>query len=423
MHKILVVVRREFLTKVRSKWFVISTVLGPLLMGAAVILPALLLTRSTGERKVVVVDLTAGPLGERVSQQLDESERLQVQRLRVEAGRMQEVSDSLAREVGAKTIAGYLIVTDSTAETGKVEYRGSNVSSQVDMATMRRTIQAAVLTERLERVGVDPALVREAQISIDLQTVNIRGGEVTEQSGEATFALAYAMWFILYFALLVYGVQVAGAVVEEKSSRVIEVLISSLRPFQLLAGKVLGVAGVGLFQLAIWAFAARLLLDQQQAVMSLVNASAPSGGLGLPHVPFDMIAVLLVFFVLGFVLYATMFAAVGAMSNSEAEARQAQQPVVILIVIPSILAFGALNDTDGTLARVLSLVPFSSPIAMPMRWGVSAVPLWELGLSIGLLVVGSALVTWIAARIYRVGILMYGKRPGLKEIARWVRAG
>lgn len=424
MRKVWVVVRREFLEKVRNKWFVISTVLGPILMAAMIILPTWLLVRTTGGTRVAVVDISSDSFGLQVAEVLGSSPSRDVDYLAVPLEQLPEASDSLVARVGEKAINGFLIVTDETVSDGKVEYRGSNVSSQTETGAMRRLIQEAVLTERLGRVGVDPALVAQARIGVDLNTVNIRGGEVTEQSGEAAFALAYVMWFILYFALIVYGVQVAGAVVEEKSSRVIEVLVSSLRPFQLLAGKIIGVGAVGLFQLLIWAAVARVLIDQQGFFLGLLGVEIPEGqAFALPAVPLDTIAVLLLYFVLGFFLYSTMFAAVGAMSSSESDMRQAQQPVVILIVIPALLSFGTLNDPDGTVGVVLALVPFTAPLAMPMRWGVSAVPVSELIMSVGLLLLTALAVTWISARIYRVGILMYGKRPGIKELVRWVRVG
>ena len=291
------------------------------------------------------------------------------------------------------------------------------------MSVIQRYVEEAALAVRLARSGIDPRIVAEASMRLRLNTVNIRGGEVTDQSGEGAFILAYFMWFLLYFALLVYGVQVAGAVVEEKSSRVIEVLVSSLRPFQLLAGKVVGVGAVGLFQLMIWAGFAKVLLDQQSMILRAVGVQVQAGQeFSLPQVSLDSLAVLLLYFVLGFFLYSTMFAAVGAMSSTESEMRQAQQPVVILFVLPAIVSFGALNDPNGALATILTLVPLSAPVAMPMRWAVAAVPLPELALSVLILVLTSLAVTWLASRIYRVGILMHGKRPSPKELIRWIRA-
>jgi ABC-2 type transport system permease protein len=423
VHKIWVVIRREFLAKVTNKWFLIATVLGPVFMGLAMFLPAYLMTKSTGVRYVTVVDASSDQVGRRITALLDEAPLISAQYLEASLDAVTDVADSLAPEVGRKLINGFLLVTDLTVTDGQVEYRGSNVSSQAEMAALERRIEEAVLTERLERVGVDPRLVAEARIPVELRTINIRGGKTTDQSGQAAFILAYIMWFVLYIALIVYGQLVAGAVVEEKSSRIVEVLVSSLRPFQLLAGKVVGVGAVGLFQLVIWALMAKVLIDQQAFFLDLFGIEIPGGrAFGLPGVPVATVAVLLLYFVLGFFLYASMFAAIGAMSSSEADVRQAQQPVVMLIVVPALLAFGALNDPDGPIGLALTLVPFSSPIAMPIRWSVSAVPVRELAASVGLLVGTTLVVTWVSARIYRVGILMYGKRPGLRELVRWVRA-
>jgi len=423
MHRLWVVVRREFVTKVTNKWFLIATVLGPVLMGVAIFLPAYLLTKSAGVRTVAVVDASSGQVGKRIADALDAAPMINARYLQADLAALKGMGDSLAGEVGRKAINGFLLVTDETFTDGRAEYRGSNVSSQVDMAMLQRSVEQAVLTVRLERVGVNPRLVTEARIPIGLKTINIRGGKITDQSGQAAFFLAYVMWFVLYVALIVYGQLVAGAVVEEKSSRIIEVLVSSLRPFQLLAGKVVGVGAVGLFQLLIWAGMAKVLIDKQVFFLRLFGIQLPGGqAFGLPEVPLATVAILLLYFVLGFFLYASMFAAIGAMSSSEADVRQAQQPIVMLIVIPALLAFGALNDPDGSVALILTLVPFSSPIAMPIRWSVSAVPLGQLAASVGLLLVTMLGVTWVAARIYRVGILMYGKRPGLRELVRWIGA-
>jgi ABC-2 type transport system permease protein len=226
-------------------------------------------------------------------------------------------------------------------------------------------------------------------------------------------------------AILLYGVQVLGAVVEEKSTRIVEVLVSSLKPFQLLAGKVIGVGAVGLLQLGIWLAAGKLFLDRRADIARLMGQSdeavAALGSVGLPEVPFATIVVFLTYFLLGYFLYAAMFAAVAAMVNTEAEARQAQTPVVMLLVIPTVMMIGILNDPDGSLAVALGLVPFTSPIAMPVRWAAAPVPLDQLVLSVAILVATVLGITWVAGRIYRVGILAYGKKPGLKELVRWVK--
>ncbi len=422
MRKIWVVIGREFIERVRNKWFVISTPLGPVLMAVLIVMPILMATRGQ-DRTVVVLDVSVGEFGTRVTEMLNGPAPIRASHVVVDLADLEHVADSLALAVGNKMLDGLLIISDETVQDGTVEYRGSNVSSQIDMSVLRRIVREAVLIVRLGQVGVDPDLVAQATIPLRMQTVTIRRGQVTEQSGEAAFFVAYFVWFLLYMAIVLYGVQVMGAVVEEKTSRVVEVLVSSLKPFQLLAGKVVGVGAVGLLQLSIWTGVGWLLVSQRDRIMGLFGFDeASTSGFSLPDIPLSLVIILLLYFVLGYFLYAAMFAAVGAMSNSEAEARQAQAPVVMVLVIPAMLSMIALNSPDGTLAKTLTLVPFSSPIATPVRWAATGVPLAELGASILILMISVVGVTWVAGRIYRVGILMHGKRPKLVELWRWVRS-
>jgi len=425
VRKTWVVIRREFLERVRTKWFIIGTVLGPVFMGMVIVLPILMAERGGGERTVVVVDATTEGFGTRLTDALTRLPRVNVTRRPVAAADMEQVAADLAREVDTTPLDGFLLISDATVADGKAEYRGANVSSMSDMRMLQATLRTSVFAERLQREGVEPSVVGRAQIPVELATVKIRDGEVTGESGEASFFLAYMIWFLLYISILLYGVQVLGAVVEEKSSRIVEVLVSSLRPFDLLAGKVIGVGAVGLLQLGIWLGAGKLLLDRRADVARLLGQSADQaaaiGSMSLPEVPLATLVLFLIFFLLGYFLYAAMFAAVAAMVNTEAEARQAQTPVVMLLVIPTVLMIGILNNPDGTMALTLSLVPFTSPIAMPVRWAAAPVPLAEAGGSIAILFATVVVITWIAGRIYRVGILAYGKKPGIKELVRWVK--
>lgn len=425
MRKTWVVIRREFLERVRTKWFIIGTVLGPVFMGLVIVLPILMAERGGGERTVIVVDATSEGFGARLADALTRLPRLDVQRRPVAAADMEEVAGELAREVDTTPLDGFLLISDATVEDGKAEYRGSNVSSMSDMRMLQATLRSSVFAERLQREGVEPSVVGRAQIAVEMATVKIRDGEVTGESGEASFFLAYMIWFLLYMAILLYGVQVLGAVVEEKASRIVEVLVSSLRPFDLLAGKVIGVGAVGLLQLGIWLGAGKLLLDRRADVARMFGQSAEQaaaiGSLSLPEVPLATLLLFLTYFLLGYFLYAAMFAAVAAMVNTEAEARQAQTPVVMLLVIPTVLMIGILNNPDGSMALALSLIPFTSPIAMPVRWAAAPVPLTEVAGSLAILFGTVVVITWIAGRIYRVGILAYGKKPGFKELMRWVK--
>jgi len=423
MRKIFVVVRREFVERVRSRWFIIGTVLGPLLMLGFLVLP-ILLSEHGGSRTVVVLDATTSGFGNRVAAAIDQTHSAKATDLAVPPAHLDAAADSLAGVVGAKHIDGFLILTDSVLADGKAEYRGTNVSSMSDMRTLERTLRTTIFAERLREAGVDPSVVGKAQIPVSLQTSKITKGKVTGESGESAFVLAYFSWLLLYMAILLYGIQVMGSVVEEKTSRVVEVLVSSLRPFELLSGKIIGVGAVGLFQLGIWLGFGKLALDNRAQIASMVtqNGGQAMAGFSLPPVPITTIIVLLAYFVLGYFLYAAMFAAVASMASSEQDARQAQTPVTMLLVIPAMLVMGVINNPDGGLARAISLIPFSSPIAMPVRWVAAPIAPIELFESLAILIVTVIAVTWLAGRIYRVGILMHGKRARLKDVVQWIRA-
>jgi len=422
MRKIWVVIRREFLEKVRTKWFIISTVLGPTLMLGFIAVSIMMAEGGVAQRRIAVVDVGSGGLGEQLWRVVSAPEQWEVRLMEYEPAALERVTDSLTRAVGLEELDGYLVVTDDAIESGTLEYRGSNVSSLTDMEVLQRLLQQGLMIARLDRVGVDPRLVSEAQLPVRMRTVSIRDGRETEESAESVFLLAYVMWIVLYIAILLYGLQVMGSVVEEKTTRVVEVLISSLKPFQLLAGKVLGVGAVGLFQMLVWGVAGWFIVMRRDVILEQFGVDAGAAqAIPMPEVSGATVAIFLTYFVLGYFLYAAMFAAVAAMSNSEAEARQAQTPVVMLFVIPSILMLGILQQPGGGMAVAFSLIPFTAPIAMPVRWAGAAVPIHEVVASIAFLAIALWAVTWVAGRIYRVGILMYGKRPGIRELLHWVR--
>ena len=420
MRKIWVVVRREFVERVRKKSFWVMALLGPVFFAAVFLLP-LFMSAGGGVKRLVVVDRTTTTLGALVAARLDSTQRFFV------VGRVpgrQGVEDSLAREVGLKRIDGFLVLSDSLLDTGRAEYRASNVSSLDDVGLLREALGSLAERVRLERAGVDPSMVARAQIRVSLDTKKITGGRTTEESAGQSFSLAYFMMLILYISLLLYGVQVMGSVIEEKTSRVIEVLVSSLRPFQLLLGKLLGVGAVSLVQFAIWGVSGRLLLTRRASLVSGMGGADPAAGqiFQVPHVSGATALVFIGFFLGGFFLYSAMFASVAAMCSTEQEARQSQVPVTVLIMIAFFGSFATLANPESRLAVTLSLIPFTSPIATPARWAAGNLTPLEVIASLALLLAGTALVTWIAGRIYRVGILMTGKRPNLRELVRWVRA-
>jgi ABC-2 type transport system permease protein len=410
MRKIWAIVRREFVERVRTRWFWIGALLGPVLFGVVFFLSGQL-GRGGGLGRIAIVDGTTTEVGARIAEQLGRRGN-RASRVPAAAG----VIDSLTAEVRAKRLDGFLIVTDAALDSGKVEYRGANVFA--GKGALQRPVGEALTVVRLQRAGVDPQLVARASIPLRLETCKISRGATCGESAAQSFSLAYFMGIILYTAILLYGINVMSSVLEEKTTRVVEVLLSSLRPFQLLLGKVLGVGAVSLFQFLIWGVAGRLLLARR---VPLAGDAAADELFQMPQVTGTTFAVFLAYFLGGFFLYSAMFAAVGAMSSTEQEARQAQQPVAWMLVLSFISMFAMLNDPGSPLAVTLSLIPFSSPVAMPVRWAAGNLPASELALSLAILLAAIGGVTWVAARIYRVGILMTGKRPSIRELARWVR--
>ena len=418
VHKVWAIIRREFVERVRTKWFWVSAILGPVLF-AGIIVFQIMQSVGGAVRDIAIVDTGSLGYGTQIAEALGASRTLRANTVKLSPG----VLDSLTGLVESKHINGFLIVSDSLPTEGKAEYRASNLSLQT-IEELQRTLNRVVVKARLQSKGVNPPVVDWAQaLKVDLKQQKIDAhGQITTESAGESFVLAYIMAILLFMAILLYGVNVMSSVLEEKTTRIIEVLVSSLRPFQLMLGKVIGAGAVSFFQFVIWGVSARLLISLRVPIARALGADTASAQtMTLPHIPFATLAVFMAFFLGGFLLYSSMFAAVGAMSSNEQEARQAQQPVTCLLMIAYLSIIGLTNDPSSTFAKTLSLVPFTSPIATPVRWTAGSMGTGELVLSLAMLVVGILGVTWIAARIYRVGILMTGKRPTIKELARWVR--
>ncbi len=429
MNKILAVIRREFIERVRTRAFIIGTVLVPALWIGFGLLPRLLLERETGAQRLVVLDRTQSLVGERVAHALEavkagegEAAQFAVQRMEVGPG-WETVRDSLVQLIGLSQPAvaaphGVLILDELSVDSGKATYLGSNVASPRITTAIERAIEPALLAIRLERMHLDSSAVAAAMVRLSLQTTRVTEGHATAQSGEQTFFLAYFIDMLMYFALLFYGIQVSSAVMEEKTNRIVEILISSLRPFDLLMGKVVGVGAAGLMQMGIW-------LGTGLFVSRILSRPGPAGsaatGFQLPEVSGALVGVILICFLLGFFFYASIYAAIGSMCNTQQEAQQTATPVTMLVVAGMILMFGLVNDPNSTLARVVTFIPFFTALVLPVRYALTPLPLPEVFGGILALVIGILAVVWLAGRIYRVGILSYGKKPSLRELWRWVR--
>jgi ABC-2 type transport system permease protein len=408
-----VIARREFLERVRTKWFVIGTLLGPIFMIALILIPALLARTGGEEAKLQIIDRSGA--GAQLGAALATGFGAQGWKATViddtpEAALLDRIRD--------KDINGFLIVPADVLTGGEVIYQGDNASSQAALIKLHQVVTAVVMVRRGALAGI-----ADDQLAKVIAPVNISAkhttGKAEGTSGMAVFFLGYAVMIILYMAILLYAVAVMRSVVEEKTSRVIELMVAAAKPRALMAGKMLGVGAVGLVQLSIWLVMAGLSMKFRGAMLGSVGLGG--GGVELPPLEIGQVLVILTYFVLGYFFYASLYAAVGAMVSSEQEAQQAQTPVVMLLIVPMTCMQLVANDPRGGAATLMTMLPISSPILMPMRYLLGGASLAEVLISLVILIGSMLLVLRGAAKIYRVGILMYGKRPGLAELWRWLR--
>lgn len=433
MNKIFAVVRREFIERVRTRAFLLATLGLPLLMVFAMVMPALMMRGTDRTTRIAVIDGTTDSVGAHIVATLGKSTfkdgvrpKFAIEHVTM-PGDPTPTRDSLllrtSREV-AQPLDGVLILPENTLSAGKVEYFGTNVSSFETMGQIERIVSSVVVGTRLERAGVDAGVVTAATRPADMKTTKVADGKPTGESGEASFILAYIMGFLLYISVVLFGQQTMMSVIEEKTSRIMEILASSLRPFQMLLGKVIGVGAVGLLQMSIWVGTVFMVGQNRTVLAGILKVPVETmQAMPIPSIPTDLLVVFLTYFALGFLLFGAVFAAVGSMVNSTQEAQQAISGVVMVIMVGFFGVFAVIKDPSGGLGTVLSLIPFTAPFVMPVRWSMAAVPLPELAISLTIMVGALLGVVWVAGRIYRTGILMYGKKPTLREVFRWVRAG
>ncbi len=425
MAKLWAVIAREYLERVRTRWFVIATVFGPILLGSMLFLPSVIASRSKAApdiARITILDATGTELGTRVAAELNggamgDTSATEVRI--VEPSQLAEAESLATREVLASRRKGYLVLNGKTIGGREARYAGTNASAQADMREMQRIVRDQVLAIRLEQLGVKSSDARQlvrSRLSLESERLTKRG---RGGSGQVNVMFAIVVAMLLYISIAFYGQNILRGVMEEKQTRVAEVVVSSVSPTKLLAGKVLGVGAVGLTQIVIWSLTSVALLKVRGPILARLGAEATN--VPMPSISLADGLLLLLFFVLGYTFYAALFAAVGAMVNSEQEAQQAQWPVVLLLISSVAFLQPVLFNPDGTLARVVSTLPFTAPIMMPLRMSVAPVSPIDIALALLAVLLGVYVAVWLAARIYRVGLLMYGKRPSLSELSRWVR--
>ncbi len=450
MDKLWVVIKREYLERVRSKWFIFTTIFGPVFFAAVTILPAYMTNRGMKNAQVSsirILDATGTGLGHRVADRLSKRQddqsptpgpgglgggqvgsRIGAPASGTIASVVEDVNppklamaESLAtKDVMNKVDPGYLVLDSATLTKFTARYAGRNASAVGEIQLIETAIQQSLMASRLEGAGIKPERVDSlTKIRVDLASVRLdeRG---RGDSGIVSFIFGAIVAFMLYMMIMLYGQNVMRSVLEEKMTRVAEVIMASVKPDILLAGKILGVGAVGLTQQIVWVGSAAAFITYG-AVMAKAMGMPQMQNMTFPTVPPLLLVSLVLFFILGYILYSAMFAAVGAMVGSQEEVAQAAQPVVLLLIASIIFFQPILLNPSGTLAVAMSIIPFTAPVIMPVRMTTIQVPPLELAASLIALAFTCLITIWAAARIYRIGLLMTGKKPNLKELTRWIK--
>lgn len=428
MRNVWTLIQREYLERVRTRSFVIFTLLMPAAMAGIVIIPTKLAEMNSGGQHRLVIVANDPKLAAGVAQELtaakakpaaaennpggEEFGGPTTYAIAVVSDTSDAERDRLNKEVLDGQITGFLWLTDDALASHQILYSTKEAADFGQSSDLRNAVRTAVTKEHLQQKGMTGPEIDSLLTPIHLETVRVEKGK-QGTSGTAVFLTAFAMVMLLYAVVLVYGMAVMRSVVEEKSTRILEVLLSSVTAKELLAGKILGIGAVGLTQILVWVIFA--------ALFSVPGLLATKSLLGAMHIPMAGMFAFAVFFLLGYLLYSSMYAAIGSMVNTDQEAQQMQWPAMMPILIAIFLMNAIIQHPNSPLAFWLSIIPFFAPILMLVRILIEQPPMWQIVLCIGIMLATIYGLLVLSARIYRVGILMYGKRPTLPELRRWLR--
>jgi len=424
MHNVWVLLQREYLERVRTRSFVIFTLVMPAFMAGSVLVPTKLAEMNSGGERHLVLVVNNPQIATAVTQELsaakpperstpDENSLLPTTYvIQVDTTPTEAERELLRQRVSDGKITGFLWLTDEALAQRSVTYSTKEAADFGQSGELRNAVRAAITKQTLLQRGMSGSEVDSLLTPIKFRTVRTEKGK-EGASATTVFATAFGMVMLLYVVVMIYGIAVMRSVIEEKSTRILEVLLSSVTAKELLAGKILGVGAVGLTQILIWVTCAVLF--------SVPGLIASKSFLGEVHIPMIGIVAFAIFFLLGYLLYSSMYAAIGSMVNSDQEAQQMQWPAMIPIILAVFMMSPVLQHPNSSLSFWLSMVPFFAPILMLVRVLIDQPPAWQLALCMALMLATVYGLLLLSSRIYRVGILMYGKRPTLPELRRWLR--
>lgn len=420
------VIQREYLQRVRTRTFLVLTILAPAIVTALMILPMKFATMSDGPEHLVIV--TSNPqFGETVRQQLlaapvfDEpegdsfegkKETKDLYKIDVDANPTDAERTTLRDKLSARSIDGYLWLTDDAIANHQITWYGREMAGLRERTWLSGVLSRISQEQLLAAKGLNAPQTEALLQPVKVQTIRLERGKEAKGAGGGRFLEIVVMVMLIYMAVLLYGISVMRSVLEEKNSRVMEVLLSSATSTQLMTGKILGVGAVGLTQIAVWTIMA--------GVVALPAMAAQPSFSELQLSPLVMVS-FAVFFLLGYLLYSTMYATIGAITTTEQEGQQVQFLIVIPLVLSVFMLTPAIRTPDSAAVVWMSMIPFFAPIVMYARIVVQTPPVWQIALSLAILVGTIAGLTALCARIYRIGVLIYGKRPTLPEIVKWLK--
>ncbi len=434
MSKITVIIRNEYLKRIKAKWFLLSKLLAPFGIALLILVPVLaaLLSGEGQEGKVVFVDAT-----DSLAQQIVAADTAKY----ALAG--SRSIPTLEQELREEAIQAYVVIPSTILEKPEVRMFSRGGSGIAFEGSVQSDIEPVVVRARLLKQGADTSVIDLVDAGVAVNSLKVTDKGIEADASEASAAVGYAAGFLIYMLIFLYGSMVMRGVVEEKANRIIEVLASSVKPFELMMGKVVGIGLVGLTQLVIWAVLGMGVVLLAGVVVGnmvpsdAVNAAQQLGGpqamqtqgltqvlaqqgIALPSISVVTILMFVFDFFAGYFLYASLFAAVGSAVDQEADAQSLTFPITMPVVLTMMFIGNVVAAPNGTFATVMSMIPLFSPILMTVRVAATDVPAWQLAVCV-LTSTGAFFGSvWLASRIYRIGILSYGKKPTLKEVARWI---
>ncbi len=448
MRKFLAIVKHEY-KKIVLKWsFIIGTLLFPLIAVGFAVVPAIIFSIKGEPTRIAVVDQSgklAGRLKENLSAErtsakvqqaareslnnLDASQQEQMRRTAEQfstpfvfadydyAGKpLEQIRRELSEKVIAKELDAYLLIPNNLeAADAKYEFRSRKAGDSGGEKNMRDALNEAVRSERLAGANISEAQLKDLSRNVDFDSKSL-DEKGDEKDTDGVFIASFIIGLMIYITLAIYGQTILAAVVEEKETRIAEILFSSARPFELMMGKLVGVGLAGLTQLGIWVTSALVLVG-----FSLAQVSAAGMNISIPNISPLMVVLFFVYFLLGFFIYASIFALIGSMVTTMQEGGQFSFPPIMLLLVGFYFSFAVIRDPNSQLSFWVSIAPFFAPITMPVRILAETPPYWQIALSIFINAATIAGLVWLASRVYRVGMLMYGKRATIPEVWKWIR--